>query len=234
FGSKGTGAITKTGTTAAKTTVKKGLEQGAKSIDNVSISNLLPYSPKFQMAGGGKLPYNVFDGENIKNKLLSMAKRLDNSEGNGGHLTASNKGYKGTRNVNRNLDDLKNTDAFKKGTTSNALDHIFEGENIKGQAVGFHYEGMPNSKGKIVGNVDPPNEYGVYRANVEVAGTLKKAKTTFFPKDWTPQQVIDEINIAFNNKVVYKNNRYRGTASTGMAIEFVIKNGKIASAYPLY
>ncbi|WP_241503611.1 DNA/RNA non-specific endonuclease, partial [Bacillus safensis] len=78
FGSKGTGAITKTGTTAAKTTVKKGLEQGAKSIDRVSIPNLLPYSPKFQIAGGGKLPYNVFDGENLKNKLLSMAKRLDN------------------------------------------------------------------------------------------------------------------------------------------------------------
>ncbi|MCM2988279.1 hypothetical protein M3580_03405 [Bacillus safensis] len=75
FGSKGTGAITKTGTTAAKTTVKKGLEQGAKSIVNVSIPNLLPYSPKFQMTGGGKLLYNVFDGENIKNKLLSMAKR---------------------------------------------------------------------------------------------------------------------------------------------------------------
>ncbi|MMZ64166.1 Ribonuclease [compost metagenome] len=93
---------------------------------------------------------------------------------------------------------------------------------------------MPNSKGKIVGNVDTPNEYGVYRANIEVDGILKKAKTTFFPKDWTPQQVIDEINIAFNNKVVYKNNRYRGTASTGMTIEFVVKNGKITSAYPLY
>ncbi|MES9785949.1 T7SS effector LXG polymorphic toxin, partial [Bacillus pumilus] len=33
FGSKGAGAITKTGTTAAKTTVKKGLEQVAKSLD---------------------------------------------------------------------------------------------------------------------------------------------------------------------------------------------------------
>ncbi|KJF45915.1 T7SS effector LXG polymorphic toxin, partial [Bacillus altitudinis] len=83
FGSKGAGAITKTGTTAAKTTVKKGLEQGAKSLDRVSIPNLLPYSPKFQMAGGQKLPYNVFDGENIKNKLLSMAKRLDNNSGYG-------------------------------------------------------------------------------------------------------------------------------------------------------
>ncbi|MEK4846433.1 DNA/RNA non-specific endonuclease [Bacillus sp. FSL W8-0183] len=81
FGSKGAGAITKTGTTAAKTTVKKGLEQGAKSLDKVSILNLLPYSPKFQIAGGGKLPYNVFGGENLKNKLLSMAKRLDNNSG---------------------------------------------------------------------------------------------------------------------------------------------------------
>ncbi|WP_138825799.1 T7SS effector LXG polymorphic toxin [Bacillus altitudinis] len=83
FGSKGAGAITKTGTTAAKTTVKKGLEQGAKSLNRVSIPNLLPYSPKFQLAGGGKLPYNVFDGENLKNKLLSMAKRLDNNSGYG-------------------------------------------------------------------------------------------------------------------------------------------------------
>lgn len=54
FGSKGAGAITKTGRTAAKTTVKKGLEQGARSLDRVSIPNLLPYSPKFQMAGGPK------------------------------------------------------------------------------------------------------------------------------------------------------------------------------------
>ncbi|KQL39566.1 DNA-binding protein, partial [Bacillus sp. FJAT-21955] len=62
---------------AAKTTVKKGLEQGAKSLDRVSIPGLLPYSP------GPKLPYNVFDGENLKNKLLSMAKRLDNNSGYG-------------------------------------------------------------------------------------------------------------------------------------------------------
>lgn len=140
----------------------------------------------------------------------------------------------GAGNNSWKLENFKNTDDFKKGTTSNAVDHIFEGEIIKGQAVGFHYEGMPSSKGKVIGNIDPPNEYGVYRANIEVDGIPKSAKSTFFPKDWTPQQVIDEINIAFNNKMVHKNNRYRGTASTGMKIEFVIKNGKITSAYPLY
>ncbi|WP_426578745.1 ribonuclease YeeF family protein [Bacillus altitudinis] len=140
FGSKGTGAITKTGTTAAKTTVKKGLEQGAKSIDNVTIPNLLPYSPKFQLAGGGKLPYNVFDGENIKNKLLSMAKRLDNSDGNGGHLTSSNKGYKGIDNANDitklTVDDIPtaksgNFNKFFNSLTSKELDELWKDKRIR-------------------------------------------------------------------------------------------------------
>ncbi|WP_424925822.1 ribonuclease YeeF family protein [Bacillus safensis] len=140
FGSKGAGAITKTGTTAAKTTVKKGLEQGAKSIDNVTIPNLLPYSPKFQLAGGGKLPYNVFDGENIKNKLLSMAKRLDNSEGNGGHLTSSNKGYKGIDNANDitklTVDDIPtaksgNFNKFFNSLTSKELDELWKDKRIR-------------------------------------------------------------------------------------------------------
>ncbi|WP_224740723.1 ribonuclease YeeF family protein [Bacillus sp. 28A-2] len=140
FGSKGAGAITKTGTTAAKTTVKKGLEQGAKSLDRVSIPNLLPYSPKFQLAGGGKLPYNVFDGENIKNKLLSMAKRLDNSEGNGGHLTLSNKGYKGIDNANDitklTVDDIPtaksgNFNKFFNSLTSKELDELWKDKRIR-------------------------------------------------------------------------------------------------------
>lgn len=39
---------------------------------------------------------------------------------------------------------------------------------------------MPNTKGKVVGNIDSPNEYSVYSANVGVDGILKKAKITFF------------------------------------------------------
>ncbi|MFK3903533.1 ribonuclease YeeF family protein [Bacillus safensis] len=140
FGSKGAGVITKTGATAAKTTVKKGLEQGARSIDNVTIPNLLPYSPKFQLAGGGKLPYNVFDGENIKNKLLSMAKRLDNLEGNGGHLTSSNKGSKGIDNANDitklTVDDIPtaksgNFNKFFNSLTSKELDELWKDKRIR-------------------------------------------------------------------------------------------------------
>lgn len=133
------------------------------------------------------------------------------------------------------LESLKNTENIKQGTKENGLNHIFDGEVLKnGKANGFHYEGMPDSKGKVVENIDPPNEYGVYRANIEIDGVPKKPKSTFFPKEWTPQQVIDATNQAFNNKEVFKNNRYRGQTDSGMVIEMIIKNDKIVSAYPLY
>lgn len=48
------------------------------------------------------------------------------------------------------------------------------------------------------------------------------------------QQVIDAINEAFNNKEVFKNNKFRGSTDTGMVIEMVIKKDKIVSAYPLH
>lgn len=134
----------------------------------------------------------------------------------------------------KSISNLQNIDNFKQGTSSNALNHIFEGEIIKGKATGFHYEGVSGSKGKVIGNIDPPNQHGVYRANVEVDGIVKNAKSTFYPKDWTSQQVVDAINEAFNNKVLIKNNRYIGVTNSGMQIEFIIKNGKIVSAYPIY
>ncbi|MFI8707938.1 hypothetical protein ACIGHG_12810 [Bacillus sp. NPDC077411] len=42
------------------------------------------------------------------------------------------------------------------------------------------------------------------------------------------------MNEAFNNKEVFKNNKFRGSTDAGMVIEMVIKNNKIVSAYPLY
>ncbi|WP_246054464.1 EndoU domain-containing protein, partial [Paenibacillus anaericanus] len=133
------------------------------------------------------------------------------------------------------LESLQNTENFKQGTKENGLNHIFDGEILKnGNANGFHYEGMPNSSGKIVGNIDPPNEFGVYQANIEINGVVKGPKSTFFPKEWTPQQVIDAVNEAFNNKVIIKNNKYIGETGTGMEIEFILRNDKIISAYPVY
>ncbi len=135
--------------------------------------------------------------------------------------------------------DLKNIYNFNRG----ALEHILEGEvNARGRAVGFHYEGMPGSKGKIIpGTKTPPNQYGVYMAEVEINGILKMSnggKSSFFPQHWNAQQIVDAINEAFNNKVFLQNTRntFKGKTSGGMLIEMFIDNttNKIISAYPKY
>ncbi|MDM5153542.1 WXG100 family type VII secretion target [Bacillus sp. DX1.1] len=137
--------------------------------------------------------------------------------------------------VSREYSHLKDLDNFKVGTKEDALKHIFQGElTKKGKAIGFHYKGTENAQGKIIGEIEGPNKQGIYQANVAIDGKLKNAKSTFFPKDWTEQQVIDSINEAFNNKELYKGNRYIGITTNGIKIEMQIKNGKITSAYPIY
>lgn len=59
-------------------------------------------------------------------------------------------------------------------------------------------------------------------------------KSTFFPKSMSSQQVVDSINEAYSNKVLFHGNLYRGNASNGMPIEMAIDtNGKIITAYPM-
>ena len=100
---------------------------------------------------------------------------------------------------------------------STSLKHILQGEiNSTGKAVGFHYEGMPYSGGKVIpGTVEPANSFGVYRAKVEVEGiatTSHGGSSTFFPKNMNPQQVMASINEAFETKVFVSGTTYRGVA----------------------
>ncbi|WP_244490551.1 EndoU domain-containing protein, partial [Heyndrickxia coagulans] len=119
---------------------------------------------------------------------------------------------------------------FNSGT----FEHIFRGEvNKKRKAVGYHHESMMG--GKIVEVTDPPNQYGVYRAIVEIEGKNKKVPSTFFPKDWNRVQVTEAIKEAYNNKKLIKDNLYEGTLKSGMKIQMRIDpQGKIKTAYPLY
>lgn len=139
----------------------------------------------------------------------------------------------------KSIADLKNVENFKEGS----LEHILEGQlNARGKAVGFHYEGMPTAKGKIIlGTDSAPNEFGVYTAKVEVNGVLKTAnggKSSFFPKTWNAQDIIDGINEAFNSKefVYGTKNTFIGETSSGIEVEMYIDRttGKIISAFPVY
>ena len=133
------------------------------------------------------------------------------------------------------LIELKNTDNFMDST----IEHIFEGNVRRGKAGGYHYECIKDTARKIVNGTEVLiNDLGVYKAQVEVNGIPKSGNggySTFFPKEKSPQDVIDSINEAYNNKVfvVGSKNSYIGISNNGLEIEMYINNnGKIISAFP--
>ncbi|WP_435534515.1 T7SS effector LXG polymorphic toxin [Bacillus amyloliquefaciens] len=75
-GTKGAGAVNKADA-AGKVINKAG--QAGKRIKDVKIPDLLPYNPKYKLALADNVPYNVVDSQNLKNQLLTNAKKLDES-----------------------------------------------------------------------------------------------------------------------------------------------------------
>ncbi|MGG3722416.1 ribonuclease YeeF family protein [Bacillus subtilis] len=73
-GTKGARAINKAD--AAGKVINKASQAG-KKIKDVKIPDLLPYNPKYDLAMAGDVPYNVVDGANLKNQLMSFAKGSD-------------------------------------------------------------------------------------------------------------------------------------------------------------
>ncbi|USQ52028.1 T7SS effector LXG polymorphic toxin [Bacillus velezensis] len=72
-GTKGAGAVNKADA-AGKVINKAG--QAGKRIKDVKIPDLLPYNPKYKLALSGDVPYNVVDSQNLKNELLTNAKKI--------------------------------------------------------------------------------------------------------------------------------------------------------------
>ncbi|PRS03094.1 hypothetical protein C6W24_03855 [Bacillus atrophaeus] len=72
-GTKGAGAITKADV-AGKVTTQ--VSKAGQKLKNVSLPDLLPYNPKYKLALADNVPYNVVDSQNLKNELLTNAKKL--------------------------------------------------------------------------------------------------------------------------------------------------------------
>ena len=99
--------------------------------------------------------------------------------------------------------------------TDSAIEHIFEGNiNKRGKAGGYHYECIEDTLGRIISGTEVKlNDLGVYEAKVEVNTILKSGNggySTFFPKDMSPQIIIDSINEAYAMKVFKVGNEYYG------------------------
>lgn len=82
----------------------------------------------------------------------------------------------------------------------------------------------------------PPDEHGVYAANVVIEGKKKNARSTFFPKEWTKEQVASAIDEAYQSK---KRNEatglYIGKSEAGVEIEMMLNpKGGIQRVNPVY
>ena len=131
---------------------------------------------------------------------------------------------------------LKNTEHFAKNT----LEHIFDGTiNGKGKATGYHYSKVTDSKGKIIdGTRSKTDENGVFTGKVEVSGVKKNGFSSFYPESWTPQQVVDAINTAYDDALKNPDNP-QGELWIGYSVDLEIdmymnKNKQITTAYPVY
>lgn len=130
---------------------------------------------------------------------------------------------------------LQRTEHF----TEAAIEHIFLGTvNEAGKASGYHYDGIEDSPGEIAeGTRSDPDRYGVYTARVKVNGIGKagnRGYSTFYPDSYTPQQVIDAVNEAYENRVLLSGSLYAGLSEEGIEIDMALdENEKIITAYPV-
>lgn len=130
---------------------------------------------------------------------------------------------------------LEGTEIF----TKSAIEHIFNGSvNKKGNASGYHYDGILDSAGSIVsGTKTSPDANGVYTGKVQVSGVDKtgnRGYSSFYPEYMTPQDVVDAIRHAYENREHETGNTYIGESGLGFDIEMYLDdNNKIISAFPV-
>ena len=131
---------------------------------------------------------------------------------------------------------LKNTGNFAKNT----LEHIFDGTiNSKGNATGYHYTGVTDSKGEVIAGTESKKDaHGVFTGKVKVSGVKKNGFSSFYPEEWTPQQVVDAINEAYKDALSDKSNPhgdlwigYSGDLEIDM---YLNSSKKITTAFPVY
>ncbi|HEY8400614.1 MAG TPA: EndoU domain-containing protein [Cytophagaceae bacterium] len=131
-----------------------------------------------------------------------------------------------------------------KSLTAQAEKHILEGEiNARGKAVGAHHITAVNSgNARIIQVLKKPNKQKVYEVQLEIYDfkkdqwVRKENKSSFFPDDWSREQVKEEIINAFNSKSkIVKGNKWEAISPSGIKIAgYINERGEITTAYPLY
>lgn len=124
--------------------------------------------------------------------------------------------------------------------SQSTIEHIFVGEiNNSNNAVGFHHEG----EWAVIGNSSiiewtktDLDSQGVYEADVIIKEKHKDGFSSFFPIEFTPEDVLECIHEAYQNrKQKTRSGLYQGETKDGLEINFYLNNSeKIKTAFPVY
>jgi hypothetical protein len=135
------------------------------------------------------------------------------------------------------------SEAYVSELTEKSKQHILWGEiNKSGRGVGGHFYGAiergtlrirPNSK------VDHLN-HDIIKAFIDIRGDdgkwiQKSAKTTFFPTNWSEDDVLNAVSHAFLNKKFVGDNEFHGASGSGFDIRMHLKtdgSDEIITAFP--
>ncbi len=95
------------------------------------------------------------------------------------------------------------------------------------------------AKSRIKEILSGPNRVGVYTAIVEIYDPderqWKEKFSSFFPDDFSREQIIKSILFALSNNMLPSGSRWRGPSGHGFLIEgYRFSDGYINTAYPLY
>jgi hypothetical protein len=79
---------------------------------------------------------------------------------------------------------------------------------------------------------------GIYEANVIIHDKTKRGFSSFFPSDYSPEDVLKAIEEAYNKRKRVKSRLYEANPTNGILLHFYQTDdtelGKITSAYPKY
>ncbi len=218
----------KSSKTSSKTSSKAGSKTSSKSSSKASSKASSKTSSKASSKASSKTSSKA--SSKASSKTSSKASSKASSK------TSSKTTSKAASYTMADVKALKNTEHFAKKT----LEHIFDGTiNSKGNATGYHYSRVTDSKGEIIAGTESARDSrGVFTAKVKVSGVKKNGFSSFYPEDWSPQQVVDAINEAYQDALSDKSNPhgelwigYSGDLEIDMYLD---SSKKITTAYPIY
>ena len=177
--------------------------------------------------------YPLLSNSESSSKKTSVSSNVSKSKKSGSSEKSESKT---TAYKMKDIYKLKNTEHFAKNT----LNHIFDGTiNSKGNATGYHYNQVTDAKGEIIAGTESKKDgHGVFTAKVKVSGVKKNGFSSFYPESWTPQQVVDAINEAYEDALSDKSNPHGSLwigYSGDLEIDMYLDNSKrITTAYPIF